>query len=100
MTVRDRHHQSTSRNVRTVAPGPLYGSLCPLCRCPLQAEGLLWRCPSATRHEPSGLATAASVETATGPPRPSGGCVCPQGLRSLTCAARVPLLPVSVHSGG
>src|SRR5262245_21160093 len=86
----------TSRNVRTVAQGHSYGSLCPLCLHALPAEGLLGRCRSMTRPEPSGASQVAAVDTITAPPEPLGDVRVCGGLRSLTCGAFVPLLPAVV----
>jgi hypothetical protein len=74
-----RSRGSTSRNVRTVAPSHLYGSLCPLYLHALPAEGLLGRCRSTTRHEPSVASQFAAVDTITAPPEPSGGRACLRG---------------------
>ena len=95
-----RSRGSTSRNVRTGAPGHSYGSLCPLCLHALPAEGLLGRCRSTTRHEPSVASQVAAVDSITAPPEPSGDVRVRGGLRSLTGGACVPLLPVVGHIGG
>src|SRR5712692_8290181 len=71
-----RSQVSTLHSVRTVVQSHSCGSRCPALLYPLPIEALLWRCPSATRHDPSGFSKAAVVETLTGASAPEGGPAC------------------------
>ena len=95
-----RSRASTAPTVRTVAPGHAYGSHCLRCLRPLQAEGRLWRCQSATRHEPSGCAKAAAAETATGPPGALWGTCVSAGSEAPDVRSNGPAYPsLGAHRG-